>query len=79
MAKTIISEGKTTAEAIDLCNDLYTNLVETKTIIGEKQVLAPGEKRTFRFEISWNEESTAVISDDVVVKLDGMTMPITQE
>ena len=69
----------TTAEAIDLCNDLYTNLVETKTIIGEKQVLAPGEKRTFRFEISWNEESTAVISDDVVVKLDGMTMPITQE
>ena len=63
----------------DLNGDLTSVLRETDDIIGEKQVLAPGEKRTFRFEISWNEESTAVISDDVIVKLDGMTMPITQE
>ncbi len=63
----------------DLNGDLTSVLRETDDIIGEVLVLAPGEKRTFRFEISWNEESTAVISDDVVVKLDGMTMPITQE
>ena len=63
----------------DLNGDLTSVLRETDVIIGEVLVLAPGEKRTFRFEISWNEESTAVISDDVVVKLDGMTMPITQE
>ena len=63
----------------DLNGDLTSVLRETDDIIGEVLVLAPGEKRTFRFEISWNEESTAVISDDVIVKLDGMTMPITQE
>ena len=63
----------------DLNGDLTSVLRETDDIIGEVLVSAPGEKRTFRFEIAWNEESTAVISDDVIVKLDGMTMPITQE
>lgn len=69
----------TEAEAEDLCGDLISFLQETDDIIGEVQVLAPGEKRTFHFEIAWKEGSTVEISDDVVVYLDGLTMPITQE
>ena len=69
----------TQEEAELLCGSLVRGLWETADVLGDVQVLAPGEKRTFHFEIAWDEASTVVISDDVVVKLDGFSMSITQE